>query len=82
MNNQPSTNTTDLSTAASPEIDWILDYKKVMAITGFSRASIYRLIAEGQFPAPTKIGHRKVGWKTSQINNWLEQRFGPGGKGK
>jgi len=78
MNNRrPFINTTSASMAAQDEIDWILDYKRVMAITGISRASIYRLVAQGQFPAPAKIGFRKVGWRTSQINNWLEQRFGP-----
>lgn len=72
MTNQPSTTTPDVP---KREVDWILGFREVMAITGFSRASIYRLISEGQFPAPAKIGSRKVGWKTSQINNWLEQRF-------
>lgn len=40
----------------------------------FSRAAVYRLIAEGRFPAPHKFGPSKssaVRWRQSDLDRWL-----------
>ncbi len=44
--------------------------------TGFSRATIYRLMAEGRFPRTIKLSVRAVGWLESDIDNWLNERRG------
>jgi len=41
-----------------------------------SRATIYALMSRGTFPQAAKIGVRRIGWKTSQIKSWMDQRFG------
>jgi hypothetical protein len=35
---------------------------------------IYRLIAEGKFPAPIRIGPRRVVWLTDEIEAFLDAR--------
>ncbi len=44
---------------------------EVRSVTSLSKASIYRLMADGNFPKQCRLGKRAVGWKKSEINNWL-----------
>jgi prophage regulatory protein len=44
----------------------------VVEKTGRSRASIYRMIAEGSFPRQERIGVRSVGWRLSAVLRWME----------
>ncbi len=46
----------------------------VIARTGLSRSSIYKMIKEKQFPSPVLLGERAVGWFESDIDSWLESR--------
>ena len=38
---------------------------------GISRSTIYRLMEDGDFPRPIRIGRRAVGWKSEDIDDWL-----------
>ncbi len=40
-------------------------------ITGLSRSSIYAKMATGNFPKPVKLGENSVGWKETDIQNWI-----------
>ena len=51
----------------------IIKLPKVMEMTSFSVASIYRLCSEGKFPTKIKIGARSVGWRESDIINYINQ---------
>lgn len=46
---------------------------EVLHLTGLSRATLYRLIAEDMFPRPVRLtaGHA-VGWRQSDLQQWLE----------
>ena len=44
---------------------------EVMDITGLSRATLYRKIAAGTFPAQHKIAARCCGWRASEVDLWL-----------
>lgn len=50
----------------------VLNIAEVVDRIGLSRASIYRLVAEGKFPTPIKLGDRRIGWRDSSINEWLQ----------
>ena len=39
-----------------------------------SRASIYRLMQQGDFPRPVKIGSTAVRWKESDVAAWIDSR--------
>jgi prophage regulatory protein len=53
-------------------MDKILRLPAVKAATGRSRSSIYQGVADGTFPGPVGIGARAVGWRESEIENWLQ----------
>ncbi|HFP0732893.1 TPA: helix-turn-helix transcriptional regulator [Escherichia coli] len=48
---------------------------EVMRRTGYSRAWIYRLINQGRFPKPVKIGSRSVAFIESEVDEWINQRI-------
>ncbi|AYO37303.1 AlpA family transcriptional regulator [Serratia sp. P2ACOL2] len=43
--------------------------------TGYSKAWIYRLMSQGQFPASVKIGTRAIAFVESEIDDWVNQRI-------
>ncbi|HDQ3816910.1 TPA: AlpA family transcriptional regulator [Escherichia coli] len=45
---------------------------EVLKRTGFGKAWIYRLIREGRFPAPVKIGVRAVAFVESEVEEWIQ----------
>ena len=51
----------------------ILRLPETQARTKLSRSTIYRLAKAGKFPAPVALGPRAVGWRLSQIEDWLER---------
>lgn len=55
-------------------LDPIHRLPSVKTLTGLSRSSIYRLIADGKFPKPIKLGERASGWQASTIHKWIEER--------
>ena len=48
--------------------DRLVDIKTVSEVLCRSRASIYRDIERGDFPAPIKLGHSSR-WRMSDLNN-------------
>ncbi len=57
--------------------DKILRLPQVIDTTGLSKASIYRLERGGDFPKRVAISPGAVGWKSSDIQQWIEQRSAP-----
>ena len=53
--------------------DRLLRRRQVEEITGLSRSSIYRLMQDGEFPRPVKVGPATVRM-ASDITAWLESR--------
>lgn len=47
---------------------------EVLEVTGLSRATLYRLISDGRFPAPVKLAANAVGWREAEVREWLESR--------
>ncbi len=54
--------------------DAYLRLTDVRSVTGLGRSTIYRQINAGEFPRPYRLGGRAVGWKRSEIENWVENR--------
>ncbi|WYX26830.1 AlpA family transcriptional regulator [Achromobacter xylosoxidans] len=48
---------------------------EVEARTGFKRAHIYSLIKEGRFPKPVPLGVRAVGWVSTEVDQWINDRL-------
>lgn len=49
----------------------LLKLKDVMFLTGLGRSTVYKYIAEGNFPRPVSLGERNVAWVESEINDWI-----------
>lgn len=49
----------------------LLRLPEVMNKTGYGKAWIYRLINEGLFPQPVKIGVRAIAFIESEIDEWI-----------
>ena len=47
---------------------------QVVAETGLSRSTIYKMINAGEFPRPMKLGERINGWRGQDIAQWIESR--------
>ena len=41
----------------------------------YSRATIYRLIADGKFPRPCPLGAGAVAWREAEIDDWVAARI-------
>jgi prophage regulatory protein len=46
----------------------------VMRTTGLARSTIYKLIAQNQFPIPIRLSARAVAWSQSEIERWVASR--------
>jgi predicted DNA-binding transcriptional regulator AlpA len=49
----------------------LIDIAELSAITGLSRATLWRHHDEGRIPAGLKIG-RAVRWRLAEIRRWLD----------
>ncbi|GGL77495.1 helix-turn-helix transcriptional regulator [Wenxinia marina] len=52
----------------------ILRRPAVVRVTGLPTSTLYAAMARGTFPRPVKLGERAVGWRKSDIENWLASR--------
>jgi len=67
------TNPTNSSTHSAPPN--LLRRPKVEARTGYSRSTIYALMAVGDFPRPVRLGSRAVAWVESEVDAWISARI-------
>jgi prophage regulatory protein len=52
--------------------DVILRIETVVALTGLSKPTIYRLISEKSFPKPLRLTAGARGWRLSEVLTWIE----------
>ncbi len=61
--------------ASSPlDPNSILRAKKVQALIGISRSTLWRMCRRSEFPQPRKITERLIGWRASEVLAWIEAR--------
>jgi prophage regulatory protein len=56
--------------AAAGEIRPMLSIKQVLALIPFSRATLYREIEAGRFPAAHEIAPRRIAWFKDEVASW------------
>jgi prophage regulatory protein len=54
----------------------IIKRKELLELVSMSKSSLYNHVAENRFPKPIKLAKRSVGWLTSDIQEWFEQKKG------
>lgn len=47
----------------------------VVSRTGLPRSSIYLKISLDEFPKPISLGARAVGWVSSEVDAWIDDRI-------
>ncbi len=55
-------------------MDGYVSQHEVMALVRLSRSTIWRLERQGLFPARRHLSRRRVGWRKSEIEKWLDSR--------
>jgi prophage regulatory protein len=56
----------------------ILRCPEVVKTVGLSRSRIYDLIKRGEFPPPFPLGKRAVGWSSTAVERWVEEKVAAG----
>lgn len=54
--------------------DHLVDMRFITKLTGLTDKWFYKLIKDGLFPRPIKLG-RSSRWKQSEVELWLQQRI-------
>ncbi|EAA7555712.1 AlpA family phage regulatory protein [Salmonella enterica] len=67
------TTTTPVTTSFSTE-DPLVDMTFITTYTGMTDKWFYKLIQEGLFPKPIRLG-RSSRWHKSEVECWLQQRI-------
>ncbi|WP_313807577.1 helix-turn-helix transcriptional regulator [Sphingobium sp.] len=49
----------------------ILRISEVLRLTGLSRATVYRKIANGTFPRQMSLSENASGWHASEVSRWV-----------
>lgn len=74
-------NVTNKASSTIPEVDTkpednfperILRTKEITEITGLSRSTIWRMEKAGKFPKRVRISETGVGWRWSEVSNWMK----------
>lgn len=52
----------------------LLRIRDVIALTGLSRMTIYRMERQQNFPSRRRLGVNSVAWIENEINTWIETR--------
>lgn len=53
-------------------LDRMLVMAQVVALSGISKNTIYRLIKQKRFPDSVQISYRRVCWRQSDIQEWIQ----------
>lgn len=49
--------------------------KEVMNCTGLGRSTIYKYMANNQFPKTVSLGGRAVAWVESEVHDWMLKKL-------
>lgn len=53
----------------------LIRFSEAQHRTGYGKSWIYKLIAQGRFPKPVKIGSRSIAFVESEVDEWINQRI-------
>jgi prophage regulatory protein len=51
----------------------ILRRTEVQFMTGLATSTLYAKMRAGEFPSSIKLGRRAVGWKSTDIEAWIQK---------
>lgn len=54
--------------------DRILSPTETAHRTSLHRTTIYRKVLAGEFPAPVRLSERRIGYRESDVRQWIDAR--------
>lgn len=58
--------------AALPDDGFVRLNRLIPHIVPYSRATVWRKVRSGEFPAPVKLSERITAWRAADIRQWIE----------
>ena len=55
--------------------DRLVRLPEVEGMIGLQKPTIYKMIAEGSFPKPIRLGTRTVAWPETAVLQWVQDRI-------
>lgn len=55
--------------------DRLVRLPEVKGMTSCGKSTIYKMIAEGSFPKPVRLGTRTVAWPETAVLQWVQDRI-------
>ena len=55
-------------------LDRVMSHREVLAVTGWSRTTLWRQYRRQLFPQPIRTTARRIGWLESEVADWLDTR--------
>ena len=52
----------------------VVRMSRLVEMIGLSRSTIWKLLSEGKFPNPIRLGSRSRAWRIKDVEDWLESR--------
>jgi len=52
----------------------LIKLKELLVQVPLSRSQVYKLIAEGSFPAQVNLAGRSVAWRSEDVDAWIASR--------
>lgn len=43
-------------------------------VGGISRTTLWHWVREGTFPAPIRVGAKRIMWRESELQRWIDDR--------
>ena len=56
------------------EHDALIDGRRTREISGISKSERWRLLKQGRFPKPVRLGTRCVRFSLREVSEWVESR--------
>ncbi|MEJ0097731.1 MAG: AlpA family phage regulatory protein [Bauldia sp.] len=47
--------------------------KRFLPLIGFGRSTLWRMVSEGRFPAPVKLGPRITVWRAEDVSDFIAE---------
>ena len=57
--------------SAAP-MESLLSYRELSSLTGLSRATIWRRVADSTLPKPLRLSPNRVAWRATDIQSWVD----------
>ena len=52
----------------------VVRMSRLVEMIGLSRSTVWKLLSEGKFPNPIRLGPRSIGWRIKDVEDWIECR--------